>query len=175
MNQAGDKKERPLAERMRPGQIEDLVGQEHLVGDGSPLGRALASGHLFSVIFWGPPGTGKTTLAKLMAGYAQNPFRAFSAVTSGVKDLRLVIAEAEKIYALSGKPTILFVDEIHRFNKAQQDAFLPYVEQGVIILVGATTQNPSFEVIPPLLSRARVLSTGAWPAPRYPPAYCAGR
>jgi len=157
VNKPGDKRERPLAERMRPGQIEDLVGQEHLVGDGSPLGRALASGHLFSVILWGPPGTGKTTLAKLMAGYAQNPFRAFSAVTSGVKDLRLVIAEAEKIYAFSGKPTILFVDEIHRFNKAQQDAFLPYVEQGVIILVGATTQNPSFEVIPPLLSRARVM------------------
>lgn len=157
MNQAGEKRDRPLAERMRPAQVEDFVGQEHLVGSGSPLGRALASGRLFSVIFWGPPGSGKTSLAKLMAGYAHYPFRAFSAVTSGVKDLRQVIAEAEKTYALSGKPTLLFVDEIHRFNKAQQDAFLPYVEQGVIILVGATTQNPSFEVIPPLLSRARVM------------------
>ena len=157
VNQVANNGKRPLAERMRPGQIEDLVGQEHLIGAGSTLRRALESGRLFSVILWGPPGSGKTTLAKLMAGYTQNPFRAFSAVTSGVKDLRQIIAEAEKTFTLSGKPTLLFVDEIHRFNKAQQDAFLPYVEKGLIILVGATTQNPSFEVIPPLLSRARVM------------------
>jgi putative ATPase len=147
----------PLADRMRPQKIEDMVGQKHLLDPGSVLQRALRSGHIFSVIFWGPPGSGKTTLAKLFAQYTKNPFRSFSAVTSGVKELRQVIDGAKKAHQLYGKPTILFVDEIHRFNKAQQDAFLPQVESGLIVLVGATTQNPSFEVIPPLLSRARVM------------------
>ncbi len=118
----------------------------------------LRSGHLFSVILWGPPGSGKTTIARLMGKSTRLPFRAFSAVTSGLADLRQVIAEAQKTRQETGNPTLLFVDEIHRFNKAQQDAFLPHVESGLIILVGATTQNPSFEVIPPLLSRTRVMT-----------------
>jgi putative ATPase len=151
-------KDAPLAERIRPENIEDIIGQEHLLGPKSALVRALKSGQVFSVIFWGPPGSGKTTLARLMAKYTDNPFRAFSAVTSGVKELREILAEAEAARQATGKSTILFVDEIHRFNKAQQDAFLPHVENGLIILVGATTQNPSFEVIPPLLSRARVMT-----------------
>jgi len=149
--------EAPLAEKMRPQRLEDIVGQKHLLGPGSFLPRALNSGRIFSVIFWGPPGSGKTTLARLMSGYTRLAFYSFSAVTSGIKELRHIIEEAKTAKAGSGKPTILFVDEIHRFNKAQQDAFLPHVESGLIILIGATTQNPSFEVIPPLLSRARVM------------------
>ena len=148
----------PLADRMRPQKIEDMVGQGHLLGPKSVLRRALESGHIFSVILWGPPGSGKTTLAKLIAKYSQNPYHSFSAVTSGVKELREVVEGAKRAYQFYGKPTILFVDEIHRFNKAQQDAFLPHVESGLIVLVGATTQNPSFEIIPPLLSRARVMT-----------------
>ncbi len=147
----------PLADRMRPKKIDDLLGQAHLLGPRSVLRRALESGHIFSVIFWGPPGCGKTTLAKLIADYSKNPFQAFSAVTSGIKDLRQVVEGAKKTRQVYARPTILFVDEIHRFNKAQQDAFLPHVESGLIILIGATTQNPSFEIIPPLLSRARVM------------------
>jgi len=148
----------PLAERMRPGKLEDIVGQEHILGPSCPLTKALYNGHIFSVIFWGPPGSGKTTLARLMGEYSQLTFHSFSAVTSGIKELRKIIETAGQERSDSGKPSILFVDEIHRFNKAQQDAFLPHVESGLIILIGATTQNPSFEVISPLLSRARVMA-----------------
>ena len=152
-----DRDIKPLAARMRPKRIEEVVGQGHLLGQGSVLYKALHSGRIFSVIFWGPPGSGKTTLARLIAQYTKNAFQSFSAVTSGVKELRQIISGAERAYKLTGGPTILFVDEIHRFNKAQQDAFLPHVESGLIVLLGATTQNPSFEIIPPLLSRARVV------------------
>lgn len=148
----------PLATRMRPDNIEDVVGQEDILGPGSILGKALDTGRLFSMLFWGPPGSGKTTIARLVAQYTESPFETFSAVISGLKELREIISTAKKNYRDTLKPTILFVDEIHRFNKAQQDAFLPHVESGLIILIGATTQNPSFEIIPPLLSRVRVMT-----------------
>ena len=146
----------PLADRMRPGTLDEVVGQADLLGPGRVLRTAIERGELHSMILWGPPGTGKTTLASLMAQVAGARFMAFSAVLSGVKEIRQVVADAEIERARHGKPTILFVDEIHRFNRAQQDAFLPHVEKGTIILVGATTENPSFEVNSALLSRCRV-------------------
>jgi putative ATPase len=145
---------RPLADRLRPQTLDEYVGQSHLLGEGAPLRRALASGHPHSMILWGPPGTGKTTLARLIAGSARAEFVALSAVQAGIKDIRGVVEQAR---ALRGtKDTVLFLDEVHRFNKSQQDAFLPYVEDGTLIFIGATTENPSFEVNNALLSRARV-------------------
>jgi len=145
----------PLAERMRPRTLDEYVGQEHLLGPGKPLRLAIESDDPTSMIFWGPPGTGKTTLAKIIAQRTQASFIEFSAVLSGIKEIKQVMVEAEKA-AQFGSRTILFVDEIHRFNKAQQDAFLPYVERGTIRLIGATTENPSFEINAALLSRCRV-------------------
>ncbi len=154
----GKSDNRPLAERMRPRTLEEYVGQGHLLGAESLLARAVAEDRLFSVIFWGPPGSGKTTLARIMAQETKSHFISFSAVLSGVKEIRGVVEEATERWRLHRHKTILFVDEIHRFNKAQQDAFLPHVESGLITLIGATTENPSFEVIAPLLSRMRVLT-----------------
>ena len=148
----------PLAERMRPRTIDEFVGQEHLLGRGHVLRDMIESGRVESLILWGPPGSGKTTLAHLLAAASGAPAVSFSAVLQGVKELRQIIDEAEVVLERSGQPTVLFVDEIHRFNKAQQDAFLPHVEAGTITLIGATTENPSFEVIAPLLSRTRVLT-----------------
>src|SRR5437667_4795195 len=146
----------PLAERLRPRSIDDVVGQRHLLAPGKPLAVAFATGKPHSMILWGPPGVGKTTLARLMADAFNADFIALSAVLSGVKDIRDSIVRAEATLAQSGRHTILFVDEVHRFNKAQQDAFLPYVEQGLVTFIGATTENPSFEVNSALLSRATV-------------------
>src|SRR5881296_3649093 len=146
----------PLADRMRPRVLDEIVGQEHLLGPGKVLRSAIETGELHSMILWGPPGSGKTTLARLMAHTTGARFVAFSAVLSGVKEIREVVAEAERARARTRTRTILFVDEIHRFNRAQQDAFLPHVETGTIVLVGATTENPSFEVNSALLSRCRV-------------------
>src|SRR5688572_11804731 len=146
----------PLAERMRPASLEEFAGQEHLLGPGKLLSGMLSSGKLRSIIFWGPPGSGKTTLARLIAKSANAVSVNFSAVTSGVKDLKKIVHEAEELQR-AGHPTVLFVDEIHHFNKSQQDNFLPHVERGTLILIGATTENPSFEVISPLLSRCQVL------------------
>ena len=146
----------PLAERLRPRTIADVVGQRHLLAPGKPLAVAFASGKPHSMILWGPPGVGKTTLARLMADAFNAEFIAISAVLAGVKDIRDAVARAEATLAQSGRATILFVDEVHRFNKAQQDAFLPFVEQGLLTFIGATTENPSFEVNGALLSRAAV-------------------
>ncbi len=145
----------PLAERMRPERLEDFLGQEHILGPGKPLRAQIEHDQISSMILWGPPGVGKTTLARIIARMTRCEFVPFSAVLSGIKEIKSVMAEAEKL-RLYGRRTILFVDEIHRFNKAQQDAFLPYVERGDIILIGATTENPSFEVISALLSRVKV-------------------
>jgi putative ATPase len=149
---------RPLAERMRPRHIGEFVGQDHVVSAGSLIRHAIEDDRIFSMIFWGPPGCGKTTLARIIAGETRSYFVHFSAVLSGVKDIRAVIEEARNQQKIHRKRTILFVDEIHRFNKAQQDAFLHHVESGLITLIGATTENPSFEVIAPLLSRCRVIT-----------------
>ena len=159
-----DDSKRPLADRMRPERLEDYVGQEHILGPGKPLRRQIERDELTSIILWGPPGVGKTTLARLIARVTRSEFLSFSAVLSGIKEIKAVMADAERFRHL-GRRTILFVDEIHRFNKAQQDAFLPYVERGDIILIGATTENPSFEVISALLSRSRVYRLRALTVP----------
>ncbi len=145
----------PLASRMRPTSLDEFVGQQHLLGEGKLLRKIIESDNISSMIFWGPPGVGKTTLARIIANHTNSKFVNFSAVTSGIKEIKLVMQEAEQNRKMGDK-TVLFVDEIHRFNKAQQDAFLPYVEKGSIILIGATTENPSFEVNNALLSRCRV-------------------
>ncbi|MDN3682351.1 replication-associated recombination protein A [Vibrio tapetis subsp. quintayensis] len=146
---------RPLAARMRPQTVEQYIGQQHILGPNKPLRRALEAGHIHSMILWGPPGTGKTTLAEVAANYANAEVERVSAVTSGVKDIRAAIEKARE-NKLAGLRTILFVDEVHRFNKSQQDAFLPHIEDGTITFIGATTENPSFELNNALLSRARV-------------------
>src|SRR4051794_14662270 len=145
----------PLAARMRPRTLDEVVGQRHLLAPGKPLREAIEKGTVSSMIFWGPPGTGKTTIARVIAQYTDREFVPFSAVTEGVPRVREIVAEAEGRRRL-GRGTILFADEIHRFNKAQQDAFLPHVEAGTITLIGATTENPSFEINGALLSRVRV-------------------
>src|SRR4051812_39754444 len=145
---------------MRPERLEDYIGQEHVLGPGKPLRRQIERDELTSIILWGPPGVGKTTLAKLIARHTRCEFIPFSAVLSGIKEIKAVMVDAERLRR-TGKRTILFVDEIHRFNKAQQDAFLPYVERGDIVLIGATTENPSFEVVSALLSRTKVYALQA--------------
>ena len=147
---------RPLADRVRPASLDAFAGQAHLLGEGRPLRFALDSGQLHSMILWGPPGTGKTTLARMFAELGDAHFIALSAVMAGVKDVRSAVAEAEQVRAVSGRQTVLFLDEVHRFNKSQQDAFLPFVEDGTLVFIGATTENPSFELNKALLSRARV-------------------
>ncbi|MEK7806930.1 MAG: AAA family ATPase, partial [Chloroflexota bacterium] len=151
-------REAPLADRMRPRSFDEFVGQKHIVGPERVLRRAIAAGKVPSFVLWGPPGSGKTTLARLVAGATDAHFEPVSAVTAGVADLRRIVAEARERLGMHGRPTILFVDEIHRFNKAQQDVILPHVEDGTVTFIGATTENPSFEVIGPLLSRSRVFT-----------------
>ncbi len=153
-------KKRPLADRMRPTTLDEFAGQDHVLGEGKPLRRQIEHDELSSVILWGPPGVGKTSLAQLIARLTRCEFIPFSAVLSGIKEIKAVMVDAERLRRM-GRRTIVFVDEIHRFNKAQQDAFLPYVEKGDIVLIGATTENPSFEVIAALLSRSRVYALRA--------------
>ncbi len=152
--------DRPLAERMRPRTLEEYIGQEHILAPGKPLRAQIDSGHLNSIILWGPPGSGKTTLASLIANASRSDFIPFSAVLSGIKEIKAVMVDAERAKRV-GRRTVLFIDEIHRFNKAQQDAFLPYVERGDVTLIGATTENPSFEVVSALLSRTKVYTLQA--------------
>src|SRR5271166_160092 len=154
----------PLAERMRPRTLDEFVGQEKLLGPGKPLRVQIENDNLSSMLLWGPPGCGKTTLARVIARLTKSEYVEFSAVLSGIKEIKEVMAEAEK-RSRSGQRTIVFVDELHRFNKAQQDAFLPYVEAGHILFIGATTENPSFEVISPLLSRTKVYVLDSLPTP----------
>jgi putative ATPase len=146
----------PLADRMRPRTLDEVVGQQHLIGKGQVLREMIVHDQLVSLILWGPPGTGKTTLARIIARETKSEFVSYRAGLSGIKEIKTVMAEAETYFLKAGRKTVVFIDEIHRFNKAQQDAFLPYVESGVIVLIGATTENPSFEVISALLSRAKV-------------------
>src|SRR6202007_632062 len=155
----------PLAERMRPRTLDEFVGQEKLLGPGKPLRMQIESDNLGSMLFWGPPGCGKTTLARLIARLSKSDFISFSAVLCGIKEIKEVMAASE-YKSKSGRRTIVFVDEVHRFNKAQQDAFLPYVEAGHITFIGATTENPSFEVISPLLSRTKVYVLESLTAPQ---------
>ena len=146
----------PLAERMRPTTLDNYVGQQHLVGPGAILRRMIDGGNISSIILWGPPGVGKTTLAKIISSQLQRPFHTLSAVSSGVKDVREVIEKARQSRFFNPAAPLLFIDEIHRFSKSQQDSLLAAVEEGVVVLIGATTENPSFEVISPLLSRCQV-------------------
>ena len=148
--------DRPLADRMRPASLDEFAGQSHLLDEGKPLRRALEQGRAHSMVFWGPPGTGKTTLARMIAATTDSHFIALSAVMAGVKDIRSAVDEARQHREMAGRGTVLFLDEVHRFNKAQQDAFLPFVEDGTLTFIGATTENPSFELNNALLSRARV-------------------